>query len=65
MMTVGGIGTLWGPLLGALLLMGTDEILRDYQDWRDIGLGLLLVVFVILLPQGLVGLANRRAERSD
>ena len=65
MMTVGGIGTLWGPLLGALLLMGSDEILRDYQDWRDIGLGLLLVVFVILLPQGLAGLIGRRGERSD
>lgn len=65
MMTVGGIGTLWGPLLGAILLMGTDEVLRDYQEWRDIGLGLLLVVFVILLPQGLVGLINRRRERGD
>ncbi|MBM3583554.1 MAG: branched-chain amino acid ABC transporter permease [Alphaproteobacteria bacterium] len=65
MMTVGGIGTLWGPLLGAILLMGTDEVLRDYQEWRDIGLGLLLVFFVILLPQGLVGLINWRRERVD
>ncbi len=60
MMTVGGIGTLWGPLLGALLLMGVDEGLREVQDWRDIGLGLLLVVFVILLPQGIVGALSRR-----
>ena len=59
MMTVGGIGTLWGPLLGALLLMGIDEGLREVQDWRDIGLGLLLVVFTVLLPRGLVGLRNR------
>ena len=65
MMTVGGIGTLWGPLLGALLLMGVDEGLKEVQDWRDIGLGLLLVAFVILLPQGLAGLFTRRRERAD
>ena len=59
MMTVGGIGTLWGPLLGALLLMGVDEVLREVQDWRDIGLGLLLVVFTVALPRGLVGLGRR------
>lgn len=59
MMTVGGIGTLWGPLLGALLLMGIDEGLREVQDWRDIGLGLLLVFFTVVLPRGLVGLRSR------
>jgi branched-chain amino acid transport system permease protein len=59
MMTVGGIGTLWGPLLGALLLMGVDEGLKEVQDWRDIGLGLLLTAFVVLLPRGLAGLGRR------
>lgn len=56
MIVVGGMGTVWGPLLGAALLMLADEGMREFGDWRDIGLGLLLALFVILLPKGLAGL---------
>lgn len=55
MIVVGGLGTIWGPLLGAALLMLADEGMRELGDWRDIGLGLLLAAFVVLLPRGLVG----------
>jgi branched-chain amino acid transport system permease protein len=60
MIVVGGIGTIWGPLLGAALLMLADESMRETGDWRDIGLGILLAVFVILLPKGLAGLRFRQ-----
>jgi branched-chain amino acid transport system permease protein len=56
MIVVGGIGTVWGPLLGAALLMLADEAMREAGDWRDIGLGVILAGFVILLPRGLAGL---------
>jgi branched-chain amino acid transport system permease protein len=56
MIVVGGIGTVWGPLLGAALLMLADEAMREVGDWRDIGLGIILAGFVILLPKGLAGL---------
>ena len=56
MIVVGGMGTVWGPLLGAALLMLADEAMREAGDWRDIGLGLILAGFVILLPKGLAGL---------
>lgn len=59
MIVVGGLGTVWGPLLGAALLMVADEGLREVGDWREIGLGLVLAAFVILLPSGLVGLRRR------
>jgi branched-chain amino acid transport system permease protein len=36
--------------------MLADEGMREFGDWRDIGLGLLLALFVILLPIGLAGL---------
>lgn len=62
MLVVGGLGTIWGPLLGAALLMLADEAAREVGDWRDIGLGLVLATFVILLPRGLAGLRlGRRA----
>lgn len=59
MIVVGGMGTVWGPLLGAAVLMLADEGMREFGDWRDIGLGLILAVFVILLPKGLIGLKSR------
>lgn len=60
MIVVGGMGTIWGPLLGAAILMLSDEAMREMGDWRDIGLGVILVVFVVLLPRGLAGLAQGR-----
>ncbi len=56
MIVVGGIGTVWGPLLGAVLLMAADEGLREFGTLREIGLGLVLATFVILLPRGLSGI---------
>lgn len=55
MLVVGGLGTIWGPLLGALILMLADEGVRELGDWRDIGLGVVLMLFVVLLPRGLAG----------
>jgi branched-chain amino acid transport system permease protein len=63
MIVVGGMGTVWGPLLGAALLMLADEGMRELGDWRDIGLGLLLAAFIILLPRGLAGLSLRRRAK--
>jgi branched-chain amino acid transport system permease protein len=65
MIVVGGMGTIWGPLLGAALLMLADEGMREVGNWRDIGLGLVLVTFVILLPKGLAGLKLRTGGRTN
>jgi branched-chain amino acid transport system permease protein len=62
MIVVGGIGTVWGPLLGAGLLMLADEAMREAGNWRDIGLGLILAGFVVL-PRGLAGLRFRILRR--
>lgn len=61
MIVVGGMGSVWGPILGAAILMLADEGMREIGDWRDIGLGLILAVFVIFLPRGLVGLKFPRS----
>lgn len=55
MIVLGGLGTIWGPLLGAALLMLADDGMRELGDWRDIGLGVILAAFVIALPRGLIG----------
>jgi branched-chain amino acid transport system permease protein len=60
MIVVGGMGSVWGPLVGAALLMLADEGFKEFQDWRALGMGLVLPLFVVLLPGGLVGLFKRK-----
>jgi branched-chain amino acid transport system permease protein len=53
-MMFGGIGTLFGPMFGAGLFIGLQELLSSYTDqWRFV-LGLLLVLTVMVAPRGLI-----------
>lgn len=61
MVLVGGIGTFTGPLVGALALTVLIEALRDLEDLRLLGYGLLIVLIVMFLPRGLVTLRKRLA----
>jgi len=61
MAVFGGLGTLWGPVLGALLLYGLSEGLRFVGVvYNLVAVGLVIMVFVIYFPRGLAGL--RRAS---
>jgi len=55
MMVVGGLGSAWGPLLGVATLMLVDEVLKESVEYRNIGLGLILIVFVVVWPKGIAG----------
>lgn len=55
MVVIGGIGTIRGPLLGALLLGAAPEVLRFADDYRMLVYGTLLVLMVRFQPQGLLG----------
>jgi len=50
---IGGLGTFLGPLLGALLLTVGLEYLRFLGDYRLMTYGVLLVLVIIFMPQGL------------
>lgn len=63
MIIIGGVGTIWGPIVGALLLMFADEAMRELGDLRDIGMGLILVGCVVLMPRGVVGLFEDLTRR--
>lgn len=63
MIVVGGVGTIWGPLLGALFLMVADELAKEFSGYRDVGLGLLLILFVMFLPRGIAGAWNDWQQR--
>lgn len=54
-MIIGGADRFWGPFLGVAVLMIFDDMVKEYAEWRMVGVGLFTVVCVITLPNGLVG----------
>ncbi len=58
MVLIGGRGTAFGPVIGALLLTLAPELLRPLQDYRLIVFGLLMMVVVVFMPSGLVSIAR-------
>ena len=54
-LVLSGAGTLWGPLVGALLLTGLDELLTGYHDYKPLFLGLAFLVVLRVFPRGMVG----------
>jgi branched-chain amino acid transport system permease protein len=57
----GGIGTVAGPFIGALLLAGANELLQRYfLKAHTLFFGAMIVVIVLLLPRGLVWLFGLR-----
>jgi len=61
---VGGIGTLDGPLIGAILLTSLTQSLQFLQDYRMIVFGPLLILLVIFFPHGIVGFIRLRWSRA-
>jgi branched-chain amino acid transport system permease protein len=56
MVYVGGQGTLPGPIIGAILFTFVLEYLHAFQMWRWIVFGVILIVCVLFLPEGIAGL---------
>ncbi|MFM2278202.1 MAG: hypothetical protein RLZZ444_433 [Pseudomonadota bacterium] len=52
---VGGVGTFWGPLVGTIVLVAADELMREAGEFRTLGLGLIIAFSIVLMPKGLVG----------
>ncbi len=54
MVYVGGMGTIFGPVGGALLLTLMTEGLRNFGEWRLMIYSLLLIFILFFLPNGIV-----------
>ena len=60
MSLIGGIGTLTGPVVGAFIITGLENILADrVGSWVTVVLGVIFVVSVLVFRQGLVGTFKR------
>lgn len=63
---IGGAGTVYGPLIGAVLLAGISDVTRAVFDVQGLSLviyGALLVVIIAFLPNGLIDLFQRMGRR--
>jgi branched-chain amino acid transport system permease protein len=67
---VGGIGTVWGPVLGSIVIFAMPSVLQSLvpqtnsgglriDDITSIVYGVLIIVFFVFEPGGVVGLAGR------
>ena len=56
-MAVGGLRTVYGPVVGAVLMVGLPEVVRSmgFSDFQPYIIGLTLIVVVLFLPSGIVG----------
>jgi branched-chain amino acid transport system permease protein len=59
MVVIGGLGSVWGSVLGAGLLIGMQEGLRTFKSAQEIAFGVLLMAAIIFLPEGLVSVLRR------
>jgi len=65
MITLGGMGSIPGAILGSVVLVVLPEILRPVADYRYLLYGLLLILVMTLRPQGLWPSKQRRRELSE
>ncbi len=68
MTMLGGVGTLWGPIIGAAILFPISELTRVYVGGRggaeDLMIyGVLILLIALFYPQGLIGLVRKLLHR--
>ncbi|MGZ8577991.1 MAG: branched-chain amino acid ABC transporter permease [Actinomycetota bacterium] len=59
---LGGLGSLPGVIVGALVLVGLPGLLREFEEYRLLFYGAALVLVMLLRPQGLVPNVRRSRE---
>lgn len=59
---VGGMGSIPGIVLGALVLIGLPELLREFAEYRFLIYGALLIFMMLARPEGLIPSAIRQRE---
>lgn len=65
MLTVGGLGTTIGPIIGAVLLIALETGLQNYAEFQPLIIGIVFVISIQILPQGIGGLLRGRGRSAD
>jgi len=59
---LGGMGSIRGVIVGAVVLVGLPELLREFGEYRLLIYGAVLVAMMVLRPEGLLPSATRKRE---
>jgi branched-chain amino acid transport system permease protein len=59
---IGGMGSIPGVILGAVILIGLPEVLREVQQYRMLAFGALLIIMMVFRPTGFIPSARRKME---
>src|SRR5439155_5989265 len=62
-MVIGGGGSITGPLIGGAIMLGINQFFTSLQQYNGIVFGVLLLLFAIFLPNGLLARLNVLGER--
>ena len=60
MVILGGMGNLFGVILGAALIVALPELFREFEQYRLLAFGFMLMVLMVFRPQGLLTFRGRR-----
>jgi branched-chain amino acid transport system permease protein len=63
MIVIGGMGSIPGSIVGAVILTGMQQLLAGLKDLQVLIFGLSLIVFMIFMPRGIVGMLTSVKER--
>jgi branched-chain amino acid transport system permease protein len=62
MVLLGGVSTILGPVVGALVLTSLPHLIELPPEMRIAVYGMILILVILLMPRGIVGLFKRRAH---
>ena len=62
---IGGVGRLFGPVIGALLFVALEHFLGELSDFWHIYLGIILLLIVLFSKSGVIGLIAKKEVHSD
>jgi branched-chain amino acid transport system permease protein len=60
MVILGGVGSLFGSIVGPLLILSLEEVLSTYTENWQLPMGMLLLGVALFAPNGIVSLFRRR-----
>jgi branched-chain amino acid transport system permease protein len=63
MTLLGGMGTFWGPAIGALVLLVLNQQIVSYTEYWPLVLGTILVLLLFVFPGGIAGAAAGLGRR--
>jgi branched-chain amino acid transport system permease protein len=63
MIVIGGMGSILGSIIGAVILTGMQQVLAGLLDLQVLIFGLSLIVFMIFMPRGIVGMLADLKDR--